>query len=227
MGSYGFPRISYIDNSSNLKFLTCLNAACTSKSINTLSSGGAGHNNGTSLILLSSDLPLISYENTTPSADLAVAAFAVPYKLQFATQGSGCSSATYSDVTGTSVIANYNNATPSDRDAISSTGSDPTDTGQTVSTQTYVEGTYFSNTSAIGLSTDGEWDFSLYDNGATAGTSYCLRMVQWGGTTATPFTTYTNYPVITTASSGPTTDQILRGGAWFNGGTKQPLFWAN
>jgi hypothetical protein len=52
-----------------------------------------------------------------------------------------------------------------------------------------------------------------------------MRLVQSDGTA---FTTYTNYPVITTFSSaGPTTDQILRGGKWFSGGSKQPFFWAN
>jgi hypothetical protein len=123
-------------------------------------------------------------------------------------------------------ILYYNNPTPSSGANISSSGSDPTDSGQTVNPQTYQEADGFTNSqSSIGLAVDGEWDLSLYDNSAPAGTTYCLRTVD---SSNTALSTYTSYPMITTfGSAGPTMDQIMRGGEWFSSGIKQPFFWAN
>jgi hypothetical protein len=150
------------------------------------------------------------------------------FKLQYAVLSSSCSSSSYSDITGTSPISFYDNPTPANNSSISSTANDPTDTGQSVSPQTYNESKYFYNSSALDPTTDGEWDFSLYDNGAPAGAVYCIRGVEADGTV---FATYTNYPMITTFSSGgpaiPTTDQLLRGGQWFSGGIKQAYYWSN
>jgi hypothetical protein len=124
-----------------------------------------------------------------------------------------------------SPILYYNNVTPTSGTNISSTASDPTDTGQTVNPQTYQETDGFSNAqTAIGGTVNGEWDLSLYDNGAPSGTTYCLRTVD---SSNTALSTYTNYPTVTTFSPGPTLDQVMRGGEWFSGGTKQPFFWAN
>lgn len=118
------------------------------------------------------------------------------------------------------------NATASNFSNISSTGNDPTDTGQSVQPQSYMETPVFLNTqSDLGSSTDGMWDFVIKDNTGQAGKTYCFRMTKLGGTA---FTTYTNYAQVTTYTpgSGPTTDQVMRGGNWFNSGTEQGFYWA-
>jgi len=123
-------------------------------------------------------------------------------------------------------ISYYDNPTPNSGDAITyHAGTDPTDSG-TYTAQTYQESDNFGVSNNIAANTDGIWDLSLYDNGAPAGTTYCFRMVKADGS---PLDTYTNYPMITTFStvSGPTTDQLLRGGEFFSGGSKQSFFWAS
>lgn len=125
-------------------------------------------------------------------------------------------------------VAYYDNATPNSGNGITATGNDPSDSGQTVATETYQESNPFNNGAFVyGYTVDAEWDFSLFDNSSTAGTTYCFRSAKSDGTA---LNTYTNYPMVTIFSSGgpptPTTDQLLRGGQWFNSGTKQPFYWA-
>jgi hypothetical protein len=86
-----------------------------------------------------------------------------------------------------------------------------------------------------GITQESEWDIEAH--GAVGSTTYYFRI--WDNQQATPIyrTQYASdcgagaaqctYPSITTATSGPTTDQILRGGEWFNSGVKQSFFWAN
>jgi|GEM_PF-1049851 len=119
------------------------------------------------------------------------------FKLQYA-PGSICSLAlSWSDV-GTpssgSIWRGYNStsATPG-----STLGSVLLTTSST--TETYED----QNPSAVtpnGLTvgTDGEWDWSIQDNGATPGTNYCFRMVQSSGQLLKNYTTYPQ--VITNAS---------------------------
>src|SRR5581483_5846558 len=158
------------------------------------------------------------------------------FKLQFVYKGPGtCASptggtpATYTDVTTTTAIAYNNNATPTDGSNISLDAvNDPTHGADTLVAETYEELNDFTNSqAAIPSGQDGEWDLSLIDNGAPATTTYCLRaynstdnVVLDGG--------YSVYPEITTATpaSGPTTDQVLRHGNWFNSGVEQSFFWA-
>ena len=96
------------------------------------------------------------------------------------------------------LIAYNDNASVASGDNISSTGNDPTESGQTVQTQTYSEADGFYNTSSFGGTVDGMWDLSLKDNGAPASTTYCLRTAKSDGT---PLDTYSQYPMITTASN--------------------------
>jgi hypothetical protein len=104
-------------------------------------------------------------------------------------------SVTYS----TSGLITYkDNPTPVSGDAISTTANDPTESGQTVAAQTYQEADSFTNTSSYGGTVDGMWDLALYDNGAPAGTTYCLRTVKSDGTA---LDSYSFYPQITTAST--------------------------
>jgi len=131
------------------------------------------------------------------------------FKLQFVGKGTGtCAAptggtpATYTDVTVATVIAYTNNATPADNAALTANASDPTHGADTIVNQTYEEFNNFTNSvAAIPAGQDGKWDFALFDNGATAGTTYCLRVVKSDGTV---LKTYTVFPEITTAAGVPT-----------------------
>lgn len=125
------------------------------------------------------------------------------FKLQFAQQSGTCDTAfsgeTYADVTAATVIAYNDNATPADGSALTANANDPTHGADTIVNQTYEELNNFTNSvAAIPSGEDGKWDFSLKDNGASANTAYCLRVVKSDGTL---LDTYTVIPQITTASS--------------------------
>lgn len=134
------------------------------------------------------------------------------YKLQYIGKGIGtCSSpsggtpSSWTDVTTLTDIAFYNNATPTDGSALTANGSDPTHSADTIVNQTYEEANNFTNSQAlIASGQDGKWDFSLYDNSPSGGTSYCFRIVESDNTV---LDTYTVYPEITTkeTSGGPDT----------------------
>ena len=116
-------------------------------------------------------------------------------KLQFGEKiGSTCEPTgdeTYADVTTSSAISYYDNTGVSDNAAISAHNFDPRHSSTTngvydaINLQNYNDGTTdttFTNAeSAINQDEDGLWDFSLKDNSAPAGTSYCFRVVQSGG----------------------------------------------
>jgi len=130
------------------------------------------------------------------------------FKLQYVGKGTGtCASpsggtpASYTDVDTTTKISYYNNSTPTDASNLTANASDPTDSA-TVTAQTYEELNNLTNTTAaVTKGNSGMWDFSLYDNAATASTAYCLRVVKSDGTA---LDTYDQYPQITTASSAQT-----------------------
>lgn len=124
------------------------------------------------------------------------------FKLQYVDKGVGsCASpsggtpAVYTDVTAGTLIAYNDNAAPSDGATLTANASDPTHGGDTVVNQTYEELNTFTNSvAAIPAGQDGMWDFSLIDNGAATGSTYCTRIVLSSGT---PLDTYTVYPEIT------------------------------
>lgn len=139
------------------------------------------------------------------------------FKLQFSEKSGTCDTSfvgeSYSDVTGATVIAFNNNASPSDGDNLTANANDPTNGGNTIVNQDYEEANNFTNSvSSILVGQDGKWDFSLIDNGATADTSYCFRIVKSDGT---ELDTYSVIPEITTASVGGslTVDIVDAGGA--------------
>ncbi|MEK7113252.1 MAG: hypothetical protein AAB873_00315, partial [Patescibacteria group bacterium] len=108
----------------------------------------------------------------------------------------------YADVTAATVIAYNDNATPADGATLTANANDPTHSTDTIVNQTYEEANNFTNSvAAIPTAQDGKWDFSLKDNGATAGTAYCLRIIK---SDATNIDTYTVIPQITTASGSQT-----------------------
>jgi hypothetical protein len=125
----------------------------------------------------------------------------ISMKLQFAAKGTGTCTAptgTYADVTTSTVVAYNNNATPADGAAATSNANDPT-SSNTIRKQTYEEANNFTN-SQLGIASgeDGMWDFSLIDLDMPASTTYCLRMVVSDNTA---FTTYSQYPEITSAAN--------------------------
>jgi hypothetical protein len=125
------------------------------------------------------------------------------FKLQFAEKSGTCdtgfSGESYADVTGSTVIAYNNNASPADGDNLTANASDPTHSGHSIVNQDYEEANNFTNTvAAVPSGQDGKWDFSLIDNGAPGGTAYCFRVVKSDGTV---LDTYTQIPQISTAAT--------------------------
>ncbi|MFA6494861.1 MAG: hypothetical protein WC246_00650 [Candidatus Paceibacterota bacterium] len=126
------------------------------------------------------------------------------FKLQYVDKGAAGTCAaptgTWTDVSASTPIAFNDNATPVNGNALTANANDPTDGSNTIMNQTYVEANPVSNTqSVVQIGQDGKWDFSLKDNSAPAGTTYCLRMIWNSGTL---FGSYQNYPQVTMASSG-------------------------
>lgn len=152
------------------------------------------------------------------------------FKLQFAAQSGTCDTGfvgeSYADVTAATVIAYNDNPTPTDEAALTTNANDPTHGSDTVVAQTYQELNNFTPTTNIPSAQDGLWDFALFDNGATASTAYCFRVLT---SAAAQLDGYTVIPQITmaTPSAGPTTDQVMRHGNWWNSGAEQSFFWAN
>jgi len=127
------------------------------------------------------------------------------FKLQFAQRGSDnqCDTSfngeSYTDITTSTVIAYNDNPTPADGAALTANSNDPTHGTDTIVNQTYEELNNFTNSqAAIPSGQDGKWDFSLKDNGASANTAYCFRVVKSDGSL---LDTYTVIPQITTASA--------------------------
>lgn len=131
------------------------------------------------------------------------------YQLQFAQRTAGTCEAQatgYSAVTGSSAIAYANISGVTNGSAISTDPSDPTVSATTTPQAIY---TSAGNVATVANSTSGNtslWDYSLKDNGAPAGTTYCLRMIYNGGS---PLESYghvagiTTYGVVGAASPTP------------------------
>jgi hypothetical protein len=120
------------------------------------------------------------------------------FKLQFATKSGGScgDDETFGDVaTGSGAIRYYDNTTPADAAAISTTGSDPTHSGHTIRTQTYEESNNFTSTTTTASGEDAMWDFSLATVSAPLRTSYCFKIVRSSGSA---INTYTVYPELKT-----------------------------
>lgn len=122
-------------------------------------------------------------------------------KLQVATQSGSCdtgfSGETYADVTpSTGAIRFYDNTTPADGATASADANDPIYSGHTKRMQTYEEQNNSATVTATAAGEAAVWDFSLVDNSAVAGTTYCFRLLR---SDDTPLNTYTVVPQITTA----------------------------
>ena len=129
-------------------------------------------------------VPMIGFTVSYTPIGASVSSSPNTYKLQYATKSaSTCSAQTtgFADVTTSTPIAFNTNASATNGAAISTTANDPLGSSQTVA-QTYISapGT-FTNSNTITYGTMGMWDFSLKDNGAPYGTSYCLRIAYGDG----------------------------------------------
>ncbi|MEK7159644.1 MAG: hypothetical protein AAB766_04065, partial [Patescibacteria group bacterium] len=131
------------------------------------------------------------------------------FKLQYVDKGGGtCASpsggtpASWTDVDTTTSIAYKDNATPTDGSALTTNGSDPTHSSDTVQAQTYEELNNFTNSqSAVTIGQDAKWDFALYDKTAANSTVFCFRAVLSDGTA---LSTYSSYPTLgTLANTAP------------------------
>ncbi|PID31173.1 hypothetical protein CSA80_04005 [Candidatus Saccharibacteria bacterium] len=119
------------------------------------------------------------------------------FKLQYAPLSGTCSASTYSDISASSTIAYRDFNELNDGSPLVANTNDPVDGTNITETQTYVASNNFRNSESIlSPGEDGEWDFSLVDNGAPANSSYCFRAVYADGT---PLNTYSHYPQITTS----------------------------
>lgn len=122
------------------------------------------------------------------------------FKLQYS-KADDCASATNTwasvgQVGGTEPWIGYNNATPLDGDLLASV---------LLSSSTVIE-TYeeandsFSNPNAVPVGTAAEWDWSIYDNGASSTSRYCFRMALSDGSALTEYLAG-SYPYLDTAAS--------------------------
>ena len=143
--------------------------------------------------------------------------------LEYGVKSGTCSGSTYSAVPTTS-----GSATQMGTSSFFATG-DATTT-QLTATGTFTTGKMVesasNSTGSISIPNGDytEVEFVFQGNASAAGNTYCFRLTNSG----TALTTYSVYPEISfaAAASGPTTDQVMRGGRWFNNGTEQPFYWA-
>ncbi len=103
------------------------------------------------------------------------------FKLQYAQKSGTCDASftgeTYYDLGSSSPIAYYGNSFFDDGSLATSTNG-LTYGGDSIVQQTTEKLSSFTNSTAISTSEAGSWQFNLHDNGAPAGTSYCLRGVK-------------------------------------------------
>ncbi|MCP6718201.1 MAG: IPT/TIG domain-containing protein [Patescibacteria group bacterium] len=131
---------------------------------------------------------------------IALATSSQAFKLQYASTSDACSAGLNWYDTGAIssgiIWRGYNNAAPSDGASITASLLD----SQANKLESYEEqNNSLSNPAAIGVAEKGEWDWAVENNGASASTTYCFKMVKSDGTS---LTTYTQYPKLITAS-GP------------------------
>lgn len=121
------------------------------------------------------------------------------FKLQFAPKGASCSGLAYADVTASSAIAFYNNPAPGNNVALTTSGNDPAHLTHTTIAQAYSEASPFNTLANVSVGQDGMWDIALVGNGATANTTYCLRLVK---NDSSALAAYDVYPEVVTSPAG-------------------------
>ncbi len=156
-------------------------------------------------------------------------------KLQYAPKVGTCDTAfvneNYQDVTTSSnEIRYHDNSSLADGVTLAAglTG-DPVHSGHSTVRQTIEEANAFTTVAAVPIGQDGMWDFTMRDFNAFG--AYCFRATYNDATPillndATVNGSYSVVPEINFCRNTPTTDALLRSGAYFCSGTKRSFFWA-
>jgi hypothetical protein len=119
-----------------------------------------------------------------------------------------------------SPVVKWGGSSSNNYGTVTSSGSDPTQSGATIISQNYVTNNFFSNPNPVAAGQYGLYDFDLDISKATYESTYCFRIVKADGTL---LTTYNTFPEITRCTV-PTLNRRLRHGAAFCGGVKQ-FYW--
>jgi hypothetical protein len=124
--------------------------------------------------------------------------------------------------TGDAIFFNANGSV-TDNATISSATGDPTGGARPTVYQSYQDANPFTNnTAAIPSGSDGMWDFSLDSRASAGGKTYCVRTVHSDGSL---LDSYSYIPEISFTSTGPTLEQMTRGGRALVGGVETPFNW--
>ncbi|OGF80951.1 hypothetical protein A2930_02610 [Candidatus Giovannonibacteria bacterium RIFCSPLOWO2_01_FULL_45_34] len=121
------------------------------------------------------------------------------FTLQYKSFGGSCASGSYADIGGVgsgTIWRGYNTAA-ADNATLPNYLLDYNNVKQSFTE----DGVSASNPGAVTVGSAGEWDWALQNNGATANTTYCFRMVKTDGGVAL---TYSAYPTLSTAESAAT-----------------------
>jgi hypothetical protein len=120
------------------------------------------------------------------------------FLLQYKTLGAGCSAAeswtSVGNATSSAIWRSFVNSSATNGAAITSA---LLDTTNVLGSYNDIVSSTFTNPNAINSGQAGEWDWTIYNNGAAADTSYCFRVAKTGGTA---LDTYTTYPQLTTSA---------------------------
>ncbi|PIS42206.1 MAG: hypothetical protein COT24_04665, partial [Candidatus Kerfeldbacteria bacterium CG08_land_8_20_14_0_20_40_16] len=127
---------------------------------------------------------------------VALPASGKQFRLEYVERSDGvCASATGWAAVGAAgsgtIWRGESDSTPADGSTVTGFLLDPSDAYESYEEQN----DSVSNPNSIAVNNDGEWDWLIQNNGAVHDTLYCFRMAESDGTV---FTTYTNYPKIST-----------------------------
>lgn len=139
---------------------------------------------------------LVRIRMSVQVGNAALTASSQAFQLEYAERSDEvCSSATgwaaVDAASGSGIWRGESDGSPADGATLTSTVLDPSDRVESYEEQN----DSVSNPTAIAVGEDGEWDWLIQNNGARHDTTYCFRMAEGDGT---GFTTYTNYPKIST-----------------------------
>ena len=122
------------------------------------------------------------------------------FKIQYAEKGTGtCANPQYSYavMTTTTGISLKNNVSVASDIVLTQNAIDPTHPGVAIKNQTYKETGDFSNSiSDINAGEDGKWDFSLHDNNAGAGKTFCFKVVNVDGSNIDAYSAYPEISIV-------------------------------
>lgn len=169
-----WPQPKINTNLSSYRLFNNTNSSNVTSSLASQNTSATLNNSGDAFRLRS----LIYFNSVDHSASLPTSS--QKYFLQYGKKNGSCdSSATgYGNINSSTAIAFKHNASVVDGAPLIASSEDPTVVGHIVVSQSYKESNPFTNNQSSILSGKGGlWDFSLYDNGAPAGTTYCIRAI--------------------------------------------------